>query len=274
MSDVQLHGRVVLSGQIRTVTGLRIGGRPMGIEIGGIDNIVLRNPVSGEPYIPGSSLKGKMRSLLSRATGADPNNQMDTEGRVNIHSCHESTEEAYRKCKVCPIFGMPAEGDVRADYPTPIIVRDVPLWLPDGDEAAGDYGAVADRLQRENYTEVKWEAVIDRVTSAAMPRQMERVPAGAIFGPFEIVYNVYSQRSHELLPYVGLALQLVQDDYLGGQGSRGSGKVAFENLTVSCRTREKASYVTADERSYASLDELVDARNVWEWAQSKIPVAG
>ena len=86
---IPLYGRVVTTGRLLADTGLRIGGNPSGIDIGGIDNIVLRNPVSQLPYVPGSSLKGKMRSLYERYTGAVINHPID---QVWIHSSPGSTE--------------------------------------------------------------------------------------------------------------------------------------------------------------------------------------
>lgn len=234
MSDprVTLLGKITVEGRMRAITGLRIGGRPMGVEIGGVDNIVLRNPINGQPYVPGSSIKGKMRSLFERVTGAPQNHRID---RIRIHSCHNSPQGEYDVCDVCQLFGVPGEGKVEVSHPTPLIVRDVPLWLTD--DPKDPYSVTSRLLREQNYTEIKWEAAIDRITSAAVPRQMERVPAGAVFGPFEVVYNVYSPAGLTRFEKVILALQLVEDDYLGGQGSRGSGKITFEGLSVTWANR-------------------------------------
>jgi CRISPR-associated protein Csm3 len=89
------------------------------------------------------------------------------------------------------------------------------------------------------FSEIKWEATIDRVTSAAVPRQIERVPAGSIFSGFEMVYSIYDQAGVAHLPTVLEAMQLLEDDYLGGFGSRGGGKVRFVGLRVSARGREE-----------------------------------
>ncbi|KAF0248014.1 MAG: hypothetical protein FD167_2582, partial [bacterium] len=74
----QLIGTVTLPGKIRCMTGLHIGSTDAGYEIGGMENAVIRNPYDGFPYIPGSSLKGKLRSLLEWFEGSispsgDPN---------------------------------------------------------------------------------------------------------------------------------------------------------------------------------------------------------
>jgi CRISPR type III-A-associated RAMP protein Csm3 len=66
-SSIQMMGKVVITGGIRLVTGLHIGGAAAGLDIGGVDNPIIRHPVTREPYIPGSSLRGKIRALLERA---------------------------------------------------------------------------------------------------------------------------------------------------------------------------------------------------------------
>lgn len=263
LRSIRLHGRVIVTGTIQAVTGLRIGGRPTGIEIGGIDNIVIRNPLSNEPYVPGSSLRGKMRSLYERFTGADLNYPIDA---VRIHSCSREvavSAKRYPDCLVCRIFGLPAEGGrgenpVVAEHPTPLVVRDVPLA-----------GESRKRLQAENYSEVKWEASIDRITSAAVPRQMERVPGGAKFGPFELVQNVYLQRNVEDLAEIFTALRLVEDDYLGGLGSRGSGKVTFDDIEVRCMGQRDGRYVLKGEpRTYDEVSHVLrdDGKDLVGWA--------
>jgi len=255
---IPLYGRVIVTGRIVAETGLRIGGNPSGIEIGGIDNIVLRNPVSQLPYVPGSSLKGKMRSLYERYTNRPINHHID---QVRIHSCHVGNTN-YAECDVCHIYGLPAEGETKADHPTPLIVRDVEL------AAIGDQ----DIEELAEYTEVKWEAAIDRITSAAVPRQMERVPAGAIFEPMELIYNVYSADVRRRLPQVFVALQLVEDDYLGGLGSRGSGKVRFLDLKVACKREDAKRYKMVAAKEYTNLEELLSDQTLLEWVAEHIPI--
>jgi len=104
-------------------------------------------------------------------------------------------------------------------------------------------GDEADRLEQVAhtdlpYTEVKYEAAIDRVTSAATPRPMERVPAGTCFEDLEMIFSVYDPGDLNRFVHVLEAMQLLQDDYLGGLGSRGSGKLVFENLSISVRSRQ------------------------------------
>jgi len=235
MPYLRLEGKVLIAGQIEALTGLHIGGMAAGLDIGGIDNPIIRHPVTLEPYIPGSSLRGKMRSLLDRHFGKDANKFIQRrEPVVRVHEC--GTEEEYSVCAVCQIFGV-TPGDQRRQWtslkPTRLLVRDVLL--------ARDHEAT-ERLRRAKtdlpFTEVKAEATIDRITSAAVPRQNERVPAGAVFAPFELVYSLYDlngtgcQEDIERLQYVFKGMELLEDDYLGGYGSRGAGKIAFTNVTV------------------------------------------
>jgi len=229
-SKVDLYGRIFVRGDIRVMTGLHIGRGKEALEIGGVDNPVVRDPLTNRPYIPGSSLKGKMRSLWEKMTGAEQNFLIGRiKGKeVRIHVCEDLG--AYQGCPVCPIYGVP--GDKGSSSPTRLVVRDVLL---------GD--AEADRLEQQAhtdlpYTEVKWEAAIDRVTSAATPRPMERVPADTCFENLELVFSIYEPDDLERFVHVLEAMQLLQDDYLGGLGSRGSGKVVFENLRLSVRSRQ------------------------------------
>ncbi len=253
--QIMLHARVVLTGKVVAVTGLHIGTSKESLEIGGVDMPVVRNPVDRTPYIPGSSLKGKMRSLWEKVTGAKQNKQigkLDQEAKqVWMHLCDDPA------CPVCTIYGT--TGDVMKDAPTRLTVRDIPLDKSSLPETVVDF------------TEVKWEAAIDRVTSAASPRQMERVPAGAVFAPLEIVFSIYSAADVQRFAHVLTGLQLVEDDFLGGQGSRGSGKVRFEDLTLMVRGgKDYQDYDfkafnnrKAEERNLATLVSLKGDIETW-----------
>src|SRR6185295_12787452 len=99
-----LKGKVIVTGDIEALTGLHIGGASAGLDIGGIDNPIIRNPVSREPYIPGSSLRGKMRSLLDKHLGNDANKFIHRNPDVRVHECE--SEDSYSSCAVCQIFGV------------------------------------------------------------------------------------------------------------------------------------------------------------------------
>ncbi|MGQ9492665.1 MAG: type III-A CRISPR-associated RAMP protein Csm3 [Anaerolineae bacterium] len=223
---VELYGRIFVRGQIKVITGLHIGGSPTGLAIGALDNPIIRDVLTGRPYIPGSSVRGKMRSLWEKMTGAKQNWPIGKD--VRIHICEQLAD--YNNCPVCQIYGIP--GQLEASYPTRLVVRDAFLSAESEEKL---------RLEAKTdlpYTEIKWEAAIDRVTSAAVPRQMERVPAGAIFDGLEMVFSVYEPGDLERFLNLFEAMQLLQDDYLGGQGSRGSGKIEFIKLQVSCRSHD------------------------------------
>lgn len=224
---IALKGRIFITFDIVAVTGLHIGGSDTGVEIGGVDKTVIRDRLTNRPYIPGSSLKGKMRSLLEKYKGLKQNKRI---GQGFIHTCEDKNE--YDDCPVCQVFGVP--GELKFATPTRLVVRDAFL----SEESAKKLEAAQTDLP---YTEVKTEVSIDRVTSAANPRQMERVPAGAIFDKAEMVFSLYegegcsAQKDLERLGVILEGMQLLEDDYLGGLGSRGSGKVAFTNIQVSFR---------------------------------------
>ena len=226
MTDIKvdLFGRVFITGQIEAVTGLHIGGTPAALAVGALDNPVIRDTLTGRPYIPGSSVRGKMRSLWEKMTGRPQNWRI---GQVKIHVCEKQRD--YDQCPVCRIYGVP--GQLEASSPTRLVVRDA--FLSDTSEEELRLRARTDLP----YTEVKWEAAIDRVTSAAVPRQMERVPAKAVFDDLEMVFSVFRKGDLDRLTDVLEAMQLLEDDYLGGQGSRGSGKIRFRHLQITCRSR-------------------------------------
>jgi len=261
--QANLYGRVFIECQIETITGLHIGGAESSLSIGGVDNVIIRDPLSGRPYVPGSSLKGKMRSQMEKFHGCPQNRRI---GQVTIHTCKNA--EDYANCVVCHIYGLP--GDSSFSTSTRLVVRDVQLT----EESVAQLNAAKTDLP---FSEVKWEAAIDRVTSAATPRQMERVPAGAVFGPAEMVYSIYEPTDVARFENVVEGMQLLEDDYLGGSGSRGSGKVAFHDIRVYARARgnydQKRPF---RQEPFESLDELagqMDALLVW-LKKDGVPVSG
>lgn len=252
--QIQLRGRLFLRFTIETVTGLHIGGSDTGIEIGGVDKTIIRDPLTNRPYIPGSSLKGKMRSLLEKYDGLIQNQLIGQ--RTNIHTC--KTKADFATCRVCQVFGVPGD---EFSLPTRLVVRDV--HMNDEEEERIRKTARTDLP----YTEVKTEVAIDRVTSAATPRQMERVPAGTKFGPAELVYTIYGgtecdpAADIDRLETLVTGLQLVEDDYLGGLGSRGSGRVCFTGFKVTLRpwAGYLAGPTVLGEEEYPTLADLTAA---------------
>jgi CRISPR-associated protein Csm3 len=260
----RFRGRIFLQGAVRAVSGLHIGGAAGALAIGGVDQPVVRNPLNNQPYLPGSSLRGKMRSLSEKFLGLPFNRPI---GGVRIHSCR--TTESYRTCDLCQVFGVPGSERGQADFggPTRLLVRDIPL----APETVQQLEALETDLP---YTEIKWEAAIDRVTSAAVPRQQERVPAGAVFAPLDLVYSVYEPGDVERFRLVLQALALVEDDYLGGQGSRGAGRVRFEGLTLAVRSRPRyADEVRWDGGGAAPADLLARWDALKAWLSQQLPEA-
>lgn len=237
MTDIKLHGKFFISGTITAKSGLYIGGTNIGLEIGGADMVVVRDKVTNKPYIPGSSLKGSIRSLLERngkenglsyqlkaVVGITEEDRMK---KVMIHICED--ENSYKICPICNVFGISADQKFET-MPTRLIVRDAPL-----NDAETN---LKDNPNTDMpYTEVKTEVVIDRLTSKATPRQLERVPAGAEFR-FEMVYNVYSKEDVDWLKQVFVGMDLLEGDFLGGQGSRGSGQIRFGKFERDNETNE------------------------------------
>ncbi|MCS7214162.1 MAG: type III-A CRISPR-associated RAMP protein Csm3 [Candidatus Calescibacterium sp.] len=226
-----------MKADLRCITGLHIGGTVEGFEIGGMDNPVIKDPITGYPYIPGSSLKGKMRSLLEWTT--IHNNKSRVEYMVGIKGNKISAPPCNcSECDVCIVFGAGAGANVKKE-PTRLIVRDS---FPKG--LFGDDGKMLDENNRTGtiqkwkqylgkgiYTEVKTENAIDRITSAANPRSMERVPVDSVF-EVEMIFDVYRDDDKGRLKKVFEGMSLLEDSYLGGGGSRGSGKISFEDVRI------------------------------------------
>ncbi len=256
---VQLQGRLFLNFTIEVVTGLHIGGSPGVLAIGNVDNPVIRDPLTRRPYIPGSSLRGKMRSQMEKQHGRLQNRSIGHQ--VKIHICEQETD--YVSCRVCKTFGIP--GELPFSETSRLIVRDAFLT----DKSAEELENARTDLP---YTEVKWEAAIDRVTSAATPRQQERVPAGATFVG-ELVFSLYSfddrgRNLEELRLFANVleGLELVQEDYLGGQGARGSGKVAFNDLKLTLKQNKQYDA----EPQVAKGKTLEELRASWETLLGKL----
>jgi CRISPR-associated protein Csm3 len=208
-----------ISGKIVVKTGLHIGAGNDKVEIGGMDNPVIRNPLTREPYIPGSSIKGKMRSLLEwqkdkvKSNGGEP------------CKCGEPD------CPICRIFGSGNSGKkedrdkAKLRGPTRLIVRDAELTGTYKKKFADGKVLLEDKIENG----------LNRITAVANPRHIERVVPGVEFS-FELAYRVIDlddggRKDEELFNAVVLeGLRLLQNDYLGGGGSRGNGRIEFTDL--------------------------------------------
>lgn len=270
-----LLGKLYIAGLIDVRTGLHIGGGGETLEIGGLDKGVVRDPVTNQPYIPGSSLKGKLRSILERLEGKPVNRpggsdtyryeSDDLESGFSEVQGNKIPFDGAKICSVSRIFGSTGrdcwipynlatsqglavlaedtfEDKVKyakirgRNSPAKLIVRDCHL----NKNSVEDLQAIDTGLYM---TEWKFENGLDRITAAANPRQIERVPRGSIFD-FEMIYTVeYAgekansdkqeqaiKEAQDDLTNILKALWVLEDDALGGHGSRGYGKVKFEKL--------------------------------------------
>ena len=255
----QLYGRVLLRGSIRCLTGLHIGTRNDDPAIGGIDEAVLRDPLTLRPYIPGSALRGKLRSLSEQAEGREPNWET---GGVHIHLCTRPPA-----CAVCRLFGVPSQ--LETARPARLIVRDIFL----SEDSAQRLAALRTDLP---FTEVRVEAAVDRRSAATTSREIELVPASAVFSDMELVLNVYEDQ--DLMDFGTLvrALALLEDDYLGGGGSRGAGSVRCEQLAVIPRSVASYGQPPASrplQIEAASVRELLErSEEVLAFLREQIPV--
>ena len=194
--------KLVIEGTIVLKTGMHIGGSSDFSAIGAIDSPVVRDTLTRLPLIPGSSLKGKMRYLLAKELNNgillnEPNNDQD---------------------EILRLFGSSEKDKIRRAR---LKFNDIKL---------------SNLAELETFnvssTEVKFENTIDRKTADAKPRQIERVIAGSKFD-FEIFYNLDDIKEVEKdFENIKQGFDLLEFDYLGGHGTRGSGRIAFENLSV------------------------------------------
>lgn len=192
-----MYTKILIQFDLEVVTGMHIGGSSTFSAIGAVDSPVIRDALTGRPIVPGSSLKGKLRTLLARSFAGD-------------------------------IQKMP---DFKDDHPTVLRMF--------GSTSARSRLQFADAFVRNveqmkavGLTEVKSENVIKRLTSEAMPRQIERVNPGTIFAE-TIVYDVCDEEEmREDLKLLAKSMKLLQMDYLGGHGSRGSGRVSLKNFRI------------------------------------------
>ncbi|GBR75892.1 CRISPR-associated protein Csm3 [Candidatus Termititenax persephonae] len=204
----KIFGKIKISGKLTLVTGLHIGSSKDFAPIGAVDSVVVRDPLTNRPIIPGSSLKGKLRTLLVKAI-----DERET-GDNSLVGIKEDLPEIKR------LFGA-SEPEIissRLQFYDLFVDKDSVEKLRDKTDLY--------------LTEIKFENTINRTDSVANPRQLERVPAGANFA-FQLIYNVEVQGEVEAdFANLAIALKFFHLDYLGGSGTRGYGKVKVAGLKV------------------------------------------
>ena len=252
-TSLKLIGKLILDGDLTCHTGLHIGAGKGSLDIGGADNPVVRDAY-GVPYIPGSSLRGRLRSLLEHSSGMAVSEELvylsKRKGQeVRIHQSDRPDDE------ICLLFGRnPGRmervkgDDVHGNTATParLTVYDAPL------DAASITAQMRENLDDE-LTEIKSENAIDRITAQSSPRTLERVPAGAKF-KVRMIVDVMCEEDKALPSRLVEALRLLEDDALGGGGSRGSGRVACSNLSVTWRGRAFYASGAAESALATGLD--------------------
>ena len=223
----------LITGTIVCESGLHIGGSSDSVDIGGSDNPVIRDVITGHPYIPGSSLKGKLRSLLELSDKQSSECVKNNKGKV-------ASDE---NCIAVQLFGTIPKEDVKSEdnvsYQTRTIIRD--------------------SLPTEE-TIVKWENTINRITSEAKPRNIERIPRGSEFN-LEIIFSTYAEGEYDNLTKLFESMQLLENNYLGGSGSRGSGQIKFKDIKI---VKRNIKFYTedADEEIIAENVDVIGAINV------------
>ena len=221
---------IKLRGTVELLSGLHIGGGDDTMKIGGIDNQVIKDINTGKPYIPGSSLKGKMRSLLEWSIGVvNLKRDDDKENGKPLSSKHiwkyDKEEKKFIKDKFIDIAFEKKE-----------LFNNVSTLLKLFGDKEGEFGitrvSIGDCSLIDNglkLSEAKYENVIDRQNGTAQhPRQIERVPAGVEFKYDIRVKILDSDNEDEFKKMIKKGLELIENDYLGGSGSRGYGRVEFD----------------------------------------------
>ena len=246
-SPFKIEGKIFIEGQIELLTGLHIGAGKDTMEIGGLDLAVIkRQRTDGKlgtlnvPYIPGSSIKGKLRSMLARVEGSKKVDEdydfypyiceiFGHPGR-NINKEEKDVQKELIKLRDASenphLFNMRAEA-----YITRLTVRDADLDLEAFKADLPDFEG------ESPLTDSKFENTIDRPSGTAKhPRQLERVPAGARFD-FQLVYDSYNDgKTDSHLRHIIKAMNLLADDYIGGSGTRGYGRIKFNGVTITQKT--------------------------------------
>lgn len=194
-----MYAKIQITGDLEVKTGMHIGGNSAFAAIGAVDSSVIKDVKTNLPMIPGSSLKGKMRSLLAKEFNERVVSPDDDDIRLTR------------------LFGSAKKGSVK---PSRIQISDMIMV---NDQELREKGL-------QSMTEVKFENSINRATAVANPRQIERVVRGSIF-ELDIIYEVENiEELLEDMETIGEGMKLLQYDYLGGSGSRGYGKVGFSRL--------------------------------------------
>lgn len=196
--------KIIIKAELKLLTGMHIGKSNDFAPIGAVDSVVITDPLTKQPVIPGSTLKGKLRTMLAKLEAEGPSLKKHGEDNEIIKRLFGATD---------PIV------ESRLQF--------YDIFLNNAEELKNKEMDLA-------YTEIKFENTINRITAVANPRQLERVPAGAKFD-FKLVYNCEDKSDlKEDIKNLARALKMIQLDYIGGSGTRGYGKIAFSDFSLEC----------------------------------------
>lgn len=217
MAQVQLKGKLLIEADITLKTGLHIGDSSDFAPIGAVDSPFIRDSFTKRPIIPGSTLKGKMRTLLAKLRDSsyvlpEPDGDEEVVGRL---------------------FGLASTKNDKKTVPARLQFADAFVK----DESVKKFS----QLDTDTYLgEIKAENTINRGTGVANPRQIERVPAGMQFD-FRLVYNIEDEKDlEEDMKVLITGFRLLQLDYIGGHGSRGYGRIGFDHFRIRRMNRSTA----------------------------------
>ena len=208
-----MYGKILIRCDLEVRTGMHIGGSSAFAAIGAVDSPVIKDTWTGNPMIPGSSLKGKMRSLLAEEFNEDLAELPDQDAP-----------------EILRLFGSARKGAVQ---PARLLISD--MFLSNEEELR--------QRGLQTLTEIKFENSINRATAVANPRQIERVVRGSVFN-LDMIYEIHDMIRKNVrikvteddviedFRLLGEGMKLLQYSYIGGSGSRGYGKVEFHNITT------------------------------------------
>lgn len=244
----QLVAKIIIKGKIQLLSGMSIGSGNKDFGIGGIDKAIIRIPTTNMPYIPGSSYKGKLRFLLESSRAEYYYQVVSVRQGNNTIQIPTGKPGSTITNKTGTLFGVSASSvNSRSSR---LIVRDAVLCNPE----------IFDNTDLW-YSELKTEVVIDRLNGKATPRTFERVPAGALFD-LHLILNVVKGDSYDykiLLDELFFGMTLLEDDYLGGSGSRGYGSIKHHIESVEYRSTDSYSSfsVKTDEGAQPSVAPII-----------------
>ncbi len=215
---MKLKGIIKIKGKIRAVSGISIGGSSSALELNVYENDIIKTS-QAVPYISGSSLKGKMRDILAKIVGS-----------------LDETEDLTLNHNISELFGSPENIKEHGNIlETQLQIQDAfaeTVIEKRGNETIKRFaGSVFENIKTEYpFIEMKTENTTDRYTKKSMPRKLVRTLPEEIF-PFEMKYKIFNEtKKTEHLKHIKAALKMLEDEFIGGNGSRGYGQIKFENV--------------------------------------------